>query len=57
VDQALGGAMGELNEAVGRLVKSAYRTAWRSRDENVRRKIAEALRRAMAEIEGLTPRA
>jgi hypothetical protein len=42
---------------VGRLVKSAYRTAWRSRDENVRRKIAEALRRAMAEIEGLTPRA
>lgn len=57
VDQALGGAMGELNEAVGRLVKSAYRTAWRSRDENVRRKIAEALRRAMVEIEGLTPQA
>jgi DNA-binding PadR family transcriptional regulator len=27
VDQALGGAMGELNEAVGRLVKAAYRTA------------------------------
>jgi len=53
VDQALGGAMGEVNEAVGRLMKAAYRTAWRSRDDAVRRKVADALRRAAAEIEGL----
>jgi DNA-binding PadR family transcriptional regulator len=57
VDQALGGAMGELNEAVGRLMKTAYRTAWRSRDEAIRRKIAETLRRAAAEIEALTSEA
>jgi DNA-binding PadR family transcriptional regulator len=53
VDQALGGAMGEVNDAVGRLMKTAYRTAWRSRDDAVRRKVADALRRAVAEIEGL----
>jgi len=53
VDQALGGAMGEVNEAAGRLMKAAYRTAWRSRDDAVRRKVADALRRAAAEIEGL----
>jgi DNA-binding PadR family transcriptional regulator len=57
VDQALGGAMGEVNEAVGRLMKTAYRTAWRSRDEAIRRKIAETLRRAAAEIEALTSEA
>jgi hypothetical protein len=53
VDQALGGAMGEVNDAVGRLMKTAYRTAWRSRDDAVRRKVADALRRAAAEIESL----
>ena len=53
VDQALGGAMGEVNDAVGHLMKTAYRTAWRSRDDAVRRKVADALRRAAAEIESL----
>ena len=53
VDQALGGAMGEVNDAVGRLMKTAYRTAWRSRDDAVRRKVADALRRAATEIESL----
>lgn len=53
VDQALGGAMGEVNEAAGRLMKATYRTAWRSRDDAVRRKVADALRRAATEIEGL----
>ena len=53
VDQALGGAMGEVNDAAGRVMKAAYRTAWRSRDDTVRRKVADALRRAAAEIDGL----
>lgn len=53
VDQALGGAMGEVNDAVGRLMKTTYRTAWRSRDDAVRRKVADALRRAATEIESL----
>jgi DNA-binding PadR family transcriptional regulator len=57
VEEALGGAMGEVNDAVRRLMKVAYRGAWRSRDDAVRRRIAEALRRAAEEIEGLAGRA
>jgi DNA-binding PadR family transcriptional regulator len=51
VDEALGGAMGDVNEAVRRLMKAAYRTAWRSRDDAVRRRVAEVLRQAAEEIE------
>ena len=53
VDEALGGAMGDVNEAAGRLVKTAYRTAWRAREDDVRRKVADVLRRATAEIDQL----
>ncbi len=53
VDEVLGGAMGEVHDAVRRLMKTTYRTAWRSRDEAVRRQIAEALRRAAEQIDGL----
>ena len=53
VQEVLGGAMGDVNDAVRRLMRTAYRTAWRSRDDAVRRKIAEALRRAAEEIEAL----
>ena len=52
VEEALGGAMGDVNDAARRLMKTAYRTAWRARDDAVRRKVAEALRRAAEEIEG-----
>src|SRR5436305_3800530 len=45
VDQALGGSMSELNQAVGRLVKQVYRTGWKARDDTVRVKIAEILKR------------
>ncbi len=46
VDQALGGSMAELNQAVGRLVKQVYRIGWKTRDEAVREKITEILKRA-----------
>jgi len=53
VDQALGGSMADLNQAMGRLVKQVYRTGWKSRDDTVRQKIAEILKRAAQEIDAL----
>lgn len=50
VEQALGGGMGEINAAVARLVRAAYRAGWRAKDEGVRRRIAEVLSRAAEEI-------
>src|SRR2546430_3546989 len=41
VERALGGAMADMNRAVGRLVKAVYRAGWRSRDEATRKQIAE----------------
>ncbi len=54
VDQALGGSMAELNHAVGRLVKGVYRTGWKSRDEAIRKKLAEILERAAEEVEAFS---
>jgi DNA-binding PadR family transcriptional regulator len=54
VDQALGGGMAELNQAVGRLVRRVYRTHWRARSDESRRKITEVLRKAAEEVEALT---
>jgi len=53
VDQALGGSMSELNQAVGRLVKQVYRTGWKARDDTVRQKIAEILKRTTEEVDAL----
>jgi DNA-binding PadR family transcriptional regulator len=53
VDQALGGGMAELNQAMGRLVRRVYRTHWRARSEEARRKITDVLRKAAEEIEAL----
>src|SRR5713226_2611860 len=43
VDDVLGGSMADVNRAIGQLVKTVYRTGWRSRDDAARRKIAEIL--------------
>jgi len=53
VDQALGGSMAELNHAVGHLVKEVYRTGWKAREDAVRKKLAEILQRAAAEVEAV----
>jgi len=53
VDQALGGSMAGLNQAVGRLVKQVYRTGWKTRDEAVREKITKILQEAAQEIDAL----
>src|SRR3989441_7014857 len=49
VDDVLGGSMADVNRAIGQLVKTVYRTGWRSRDDAARRKIAEILGRAAEE--------
>jgi len=54
VDEALGGAMADVNRAVGRLVRNAYRTSWKARDEAIRKRVAEILEKAGAELEGLS---
>lgn len=50
VEEALGGAMVEVNQSVARLMKAVYRKGWRGSDD-ARRKIAEILARATKEIE------
>jgi len=45
--------MGEVNRAVGRLLKATYRTGWKARDEEARKRVAETLARAAQEIEAL----
>src|SRR5438552_1924695 len=53
VERALGGAMADMNRAVGRLVKAVYRAGWRSRDEATRKQIAERLDKVREELEAL----
>jgi len=38
---------------MGALMRSAYRTGWRSRDDTVRQKISDILKRAGQEIDAL----
>ena len=45
--------MADINHAVGHLVKKVYRTGWRTRDEDARKRVAEILARATEEIEAL----
>src|SRR6266704_532430 len=53
VERALGGAMADMNRAVGRLVKTVYRAGWRSRDEATRKQIADRLEKVREEIDTL----
>jgi len=52
VEHVAGGSMVEVNRAVGRVVKAAYRAGWKV-DEAARKRVAEVLTRAAEEIEGL----
>lgn len=54
LDEALGGRMDEVNRSVGRLVKEAYRAAWRAEDQSARKRVVEVLRHAMEELENLS---
>src|SRR4051812_21503596 len=54
VERVAGGAMVDVNRAVGRLVKSVYRAGWRARSDEARKKVADIVTRATEEIEDLT---
>lgn len=53
VERTVGGSMVEVNRAVKDLMKSVYRTGWRTADDATRQKLAEILRRAAAEVEAV----
>src|SRR5436190_4218365 len=53
VERTVGGSMVEVNRALGQLVKTVYRTGWKAGDEARKRRVAEALGKATAEIEAL----
>lgn len=52
VERTVGGSMVEVNRALGQLVKAVYRTGWKAKDD-ARKRVAEVLSRATAEIEAL----
>src|SRR2546428_432770 len=52
VDRVAGGAMADVNRAVGRVVKATYRAGWKI-DEAARKRVADVLARAAEEIDGL----
>jgi hypothetical protein len=53
VERAVGGSMVDVNRALGRLVKAVYRTGWKVDSDDARKRVAEVLANAAAEIEEL----
>lgn len=53
VERTVGGTMVEVNRALGQLVKAVYRTGWKAEGDAARKRIAEILAKASAEIEAL----
>ena len=53
VDRTLGGAMGDVNRSLGRLVKAVYRAGWKARDEATRQRLVAILDRVVSEVEGV----
>lgn len=53
VERTVGGSMVEVNRALGQLVKTVYRTGWKADSDAARKRVAEALAKATAEIEAL----
>jgi hypothetical protein len=53
VERTVGGTMVEVNRALGQLVKAVYRTGWKAEGDAARKRVAEILSKATAEIEAL----
>src|SRR5438552_8114961 len=53
VDRTLGGGMSDVNRYLGRLLKTAYRTGWRARDEATRQRLVAILDHVVGEVEAL----
>lgn len=56
VERTVGGTMVEVNRALGQLVKAVYRTGWKAESDEARKRVAEILSKASAEIEALATR-
>src|SRR5437879_10049373 len=53
VDRTLGGAMGDVNRPLGRVLKAVYRAGWKARDEATRQRLVAILDRVGSEVEGV----
>ena len=53
VERTVGGSMVEVNRALGQLVKTVYRTGWKADSDAARKRVADILAKAAAEIEEL----
>ena len=54
VERTVGGSMVEVNRALGQLVKAVYRTGWKAESDAARKRVAEILTKAAADIEELS---
>jgi len=54
VERTVGGSMVEVNRALGQLVKTVYRTGWKADSDEARKRVADILAKAAAEIEELS---
>lgn len=53
LERTVGGSMADVNRAMKDLMKSVYRTGWRSADDATRRRLAEIVRTAVDQVEAL----
>lgn len=53
LDRTVGGSMADVNRAMKDLMKTVYRTGWRTADEATRKKLAEIVRAAVEQVEAL----
>src|SRR6266850_2850666 len=53
VERTVGGSMVEVNRALGQLVKAVYRTGWKAEGDAARKRVAEILAKAAADVEEL----
>ena len=54
LERAVGGSMVDVNRALGQLVKTVYRTGWKAESDEARKRVAEVLAKAAADIEELS---
>jgi DNA-binding PadR family transcriptional regulator len=54
VERTVGGSMAEVNRALGQLVKAVYRTGWKADSDDARKRVADVLAKAAAEIDELS---
>lgn len=53
LERTVGGSMADVNRAMKDLMKSVYRTGWRTADDATRRRLAEIVRTAVNQVESL----